>query len=124
MRRGGGRRPRQPERLLQVHAERVHHGELVCIAERAASQGKRRLQRSTMVPGKPPLARPAQTLVGAWRFWLYWRGFVAVSATSLLAWAHYELLIAHPERLRLQPGPSAPAPSAEAAEERRLSSSS
>lgn len=77
-----------------------------------------------MVPGKPPLARPAQTLVGAWRFWLYWRGFVAVSATSLLAWAHYELLIAHPERLRLQPGPSAPAPSAEAAEERRLSSSS
>jgi len=44
---------------------------------------------------------PAQTIVRAWRLWLYWRGAVAVSATSLLAWAHYELLVASPEKLRL-----------------------
>lgn len=63
-----------------------------------------------MRPPRPP--RPADTLVSAWRFWLYWRGVVAVSATSLLAWAHYELLVAHPEKLRLPPRGGAPAAAA------------
>lgn len=49
--------------------------------------------------GRP--STPAQTMVRAWRLWLYWRGAVAVSATSLLGWAHYELFFAHPELLQL-----------------------
>ncbi|KAJ1623838.1 hypothetical protein T492DRAFT_845202 [Pavlovales sp. CCMP2436] len=60
------------------------------------------------MPPTPPLT-PAQTVVRAWRLWLYWRGAVAMGATSLLGWAHYELWLVHPEMYRLPGRPAAPA---------------